>query len=177
MAELSFLHGCQTIWKLSHLFSFFLNLLSEKQIIFLLCIKYLLFRNSFYWVLVPCAYVWFFLFECPSLSYPFSPRHREDQRHSPLWGPSESVHTSKFMGSNELCKHLVWCPSSRRYFFFFYHDTYNRTKTLMLTYYHKGNVILLSYCWFKSILLNNWVCYQEIKLYFLPCFKLLSKCE
>lgn len=61
--------------------------------------------------------------------------------------------------------------------FFFYHDTYNRTKTLMLTYYHKGNVILLSYCWFKSILLNNWVCYQEIKLYFLPCFKLLSKCE
>lgn len=160
------------------LFSFFLNSLSEKQIIFLLCIKYLLFRNSFYWVLVPYDYVWFFLFECQSLSYPFFPWYREDQRHSPLWGPSESVHTSKFMVPMNRTSILFGAQQSEEFFLLLFNrDMYYRTKTLMLTHYHKGNVILLSYCWFKSILLNNWVCYQEIKLYFLPCFKLLSKCE
>lgn len=58
-----------------------------------------------------------------------------------------------------------------------FHWQVSRTRILTQSEHQEGAVLLLSYCWVLNILVNNWVCHQEGKLYFLPCLKLLSKCE
>lgn len=115
--------------------------------------NYLLGRNSFYWaVVVSCSYVWF-CYLCARITVGCVPKHREDQRCSPVEVEGESPNTSKFMGSSEMYEHLFWHPSSQKWVFFYY-DKYYRTKSLMLVTITNE----MFFCWvIAGFLISCWV--------------------
>lgn len=117
-------------FKTISLFSFFLNLLSEKQSIFLLCIKYLLFRNNFYWVLVPCAYVRFFYLNASLSSTHFS-LGTGKTKDTPHFEVLVRVHTLPNLWAPMNCASILFGAPAVGGIFFLNHDMYYKTKTLM----------------------------------------------